>query len=164
MVGLTWGFHLEQLMRQMEARGAVLASSQQQQEAVAAVARRVEALAADVIAATRSDVAALAAQLRAAVPEGASAAAMATLLQSAAFHGRLKGALDAAMAVVGAALEPHLLGVAADVHGALQRLASEPSAVEPLPAFADTFLPHFSSSFSLALVEATLLCTLWQDA
>lgn len=164
MVGATWGFHLEQLLRQMEERGALSASPQQQEEAVAAVAARIEALAADLIVATRGDLAALAAHLRAAVPEGASEAAMVLLLQSAAFHGRLKGALDAALAVVAAALEPHLAGVAADVHGAMQHLARNRGAVEPLDAFADSFLPHFSSTFSLALVEATLLRTLWQDA
>jgi hypothetical protein len=162
-VGLTWGYHLEQLMQQLEAREVQLAPPQQQQDAAALLSKQVEALAVQVIAASRANIAELGAQLRSSVPAGTTAAAMASLLQSSAFHGSLKSSMDEAMAIVGAALEPHLNDVAETVHAALCGLALEAGSVESLSDFSDTFVPHFASSFSLSIVEATLLRALWHD-
>ncbi|KAI3425167.1 hypothetical protein D9Q98_008939 [Chlorella vulgaris] len=163
VVGLTWGYHLEQLMQQLEAREVQLAPPQQQQDAAALLSKQVEALAVQVIAASRANIAELGAQLRSSVPAGTTAAAMASLLQSSAFHGSLKSSMDEAMAIVGAALEPHLNDVAETVHAALCGLALEAGSVESLSDFSDTFVPHFASSFSLSIVEATLLRALWHD-
>jgi hypothetical protein len=109
--------------------------------------------------------AAVASQLRAALPEDTPAGAVVPRLQSPAFHSQLKAALDAGVQLASAALAPRLPAVAAAVHDMLAGLVAQPSDVlQPLPAFAEGFLPGFASSFSLSIVEATLLRTLWQEA
>ncbi|PSC70127.1 hypothetical protein C2E20_6497 [Micractinium conductrix] len=164
-VALQCRFALEQHLVSLASSGLPLAQQAQQQAALDALSEEVEALATAVIAATQADVAGLHGELAqgGGLPKGADHADMAALLADGSFRDRLKDAHDDALLAVAAALEPHTQALAADVHAALAPLVLPPAALDPLPQYADSFLPAFTQAFAAGVVEATLLQQLWRD-
>ncbi|KAI3425166.1 hypothetical protein D9Q98_008937 [Chlorella vulgaris] len=158
-----WRPELEAWVQQLVAANS-LRPLQAQQQAVEVLVADARALAHEVITSTRSNLDALSAQLVASMPADTSASAMATLLHTTDFNALLKEAVDDAVVLVTGAMYPHLSVVAQTAHAALASCLQQPDALDPLPIFADSFLPHFVEKFPVNVVEATLLHSLWRDA